>query len=154
MQTTVENFLLCYEKADNAPLGTRLSNLPMFELGSMKTDRTYTERAVTEVKTEKVVRDGKVAVLVSPRFGAGWHSWNTGTEGSALLFDPELVAAVEAKNIHRIARRASEIDPKTYLGGSDDLEIEWVPVGVKFKVIEFDGNETLIRSDDDDWITA
>ena len=25
---------------------------------------------------EKVVRDGKVAVLVSPGYGAGWSTWN------------------------------------------------------------------------------
>jgi hypothetical protein len=25
---------------------------------------------------EKVIRDGKVAVLYSPGYGAGWYSWN------------------------------------------------------------------------------
>lgn len=25
---------------------------------------------------DKVIEDGKVAVLISPNYGAGWYSWN------------------------------------------------------------------------------
>jgi hypothetical protein len=27
-------------------------------------------------KIKKVIRDGKVAVLISDGYGAGWYSWN------------------------------------------------------------------------------
>lgn len=47
---------------------------------------------ITEPK--RVVRDGKVAVLVSPGYGAGWSTWAAGEE---VMFCPEIVAAVEAK---------------------------------------------------------
>lgn len=109
-----------------------------------------------EAVGDKVIRDGKVAVLVSPGFGAGWYSWNSDKDegGERLLFDAALVAAVEAGDWDAAECRANEISPNAYLGGLHDLEVEWVPVGVKFKVIEFDGNEELIRSDDDDRITA
>jgi len=42
---------------------------------------------------EKVIRDGKVAVLISDGFGAGWYSWSSNNE--ALLFHPKLVEMVE-----------------------------------------------------------
>lgn len=42
---------------------------------------------------KKVIRNGKVAVLVSEGFGAGWYSWNR--EYKELLFHPKLVEMVE-----------------------------------------------------------
>ena len=41
---------------------------------------------------DKVVRDGKVAVLISQGFGAGWYSWNSNEQ---LLFSPKIVEMVE-----------------------------------------------------------
>lgn len=92
---------------------------------------------------EKVIRDGKVAVLVSPGFGAGWYSWNSHKE---LLFHPKLIEMVEAK-------RNAEIDEDwikenlglehVYTGGAGDLEIQWVPQGTAFKIDEYDGSESL-----------
>lgn len=99
----------------------------------------------------KVVRDGQVAVIVSPSYGAGWYSWNT--KCRALLFDPQLVAAVEAGDAEAVKRRADELNP----GGHhsvDSLQVRWVPEGAVFRVDEYDGNERLVMLGDDDWITA
>ena len=92
---------------------------------------------------EKVIRDGKVAVLVSPGFGAGWYTWNSHKE---LLFHPKLVALVEAG-------KQSEIDQdwvknelginNVYCGGASDLEIVWLPEGTAFEIDEYDGSELL-----------
>lgn len=41
---------------------------------------------------EKVIRDGKVAVLYSKDFGAGWSTWNDGLE--ELVFHPKIVEMV------------------------------------------------------------
>jgi hypothetical protein len=49
---------------------------------------------------KKVIRDGKVAVLYSPGFGAGWYSWNSSVP--QCLFSPEIVAMVEAVENHLI----------------------------------------------------
>lgn len=35
-----------------------------------------------------------------------------------------------------------------YDGGMDDLEIEWLPVGTRFKINEYDGKESLETLDD------
>ena len=39
---------------------------------------------------EKLVREGRVAVMYSPGFGAGWYSWNHIQYGNELVFDPVL----------------------------------------------------------------
>ena len=41
---------------------------------------------------EKVIKDGKVGVLVSPGFGAGFSSWGYPDEA---IFDPNLIDLVE-----------------------------------------------------------
>ena len=97
---------------------------------------------------EKVIRDGKVAVLVSHGFGAGWYSWNK--ENQDLLFHPKLVEMVEQK-------RQREIDDEwvkenlglddVYCGGVSSLEIYWLPIGTDFEILEFDGHEILMTVD-------
>jgi hypothetical protein len=98
---------------------------------------------------EKVIRDGKVAVLISTGFGAGWYCWNK--ECQSLLFHPKLVEMVE-KN------KQSEIDEdwikdnlgieNVYCGGADDLEIRWLCINTKFIVEDYDGCEYIITEND------
>lgn len=40
--------------------------------------------------------DGKVAVLISPEYGAGWSTWVSEEDEEALLFDTQMVQAVLA----------------------------------------------------------
>ena len=93
--------------------------------------------------TEKVVRDGKVAVLVSPGFGAGWSTWADNAE--AAVFDPEVVEWVEngKSRDEFLEKEVSWSERLGYLGGAEDLEVEWVPVGSRFYIEEYDGSETL-----------
>ena len=79
---------------------------------------------------EKVIRDGKVAVLVSHGFGAGWYSWNS--EHQELLFHPKLVEWVK-----------ENLGIDIYAGGSDGLTIHWLPIGTAFEIDEYDGSESL-----------
>ena len=90
---------------------------------------------------EKLRRDGDVAVLISPGFGAGWYTWNTEHEG--LLFDKDLVEAVLANDREKAAQIAADKYPGCYTGGARDLNVEWVPEGARFEVEEYDGNESL-----------
>jgi len=113
----------------------------------------------------KVIRDGKVAVLYSPGYGAGWYTWNSlrgeGEEQSLnLIFDPILVELVEKRNkedvwefIQKIEERAEEILPEGYFGGARDLIIEWLPVGAKFRIDEYDGSESIV-TESELWLTA
>lgn len=92
----------------------------------------------------KVIRDGKVAVLVSPGFGAGWSTWS-GKHRDWALFAPEVVNWVESgKNgdIDQIVKEALG-EEYFYTGGARDLEIEWVEEGQLFIIDEYDGSESL-----------
>jgi hypothetical protein len=106
----------------------------------------------------KVVKDGKVAVLVSPGFGAGWSTWNP--ECIGMLFDPEIVEFI-LRDDYEFAKRFDEIEalcakkyPNAYCGGARDLMVAWVPEGAEFVVREYDGNEYLEMKDDIKWVIA
>lgn len=111
---------------------------------------------------DKVIRDGEVAVLYSPDFGAGWYTWNT--EHPAMLYDPTLVKWVMDGKPYgqkrsgvewvRLVATLEEKYPRCYLGGLRDLEIRWVPVGTRFYVDEYDGSETVVLEKDVEWQVA
>jgi hypothetical protein len=100
----------------------------------------------------KLVRDGRVAVLYSPGYGAGWFSWNTGYP--EILFDPAIVELVEAEKWEELQAFVILKYPDIYSGGLKNLEIEWVPEGSQFQINEYDGNESIQKRDSTDWITA
>jgi hypothetical protein len=104
---------------------------------------------------DKVIRDGKVAVLVSRGYGAGWSTWTDEIE--TYLFHPKLVQMVEEERHSEITTEWMEQElglDVSYTGGTDGLEIEWVPVGTKFVIHEYDGHESLKTIDDFYWMTA
>ena len=103
---------------------------------------------------ERVTRDGMVAVLVSGGFGAGWSSWGGGEE-EVLLFHPLLVEAKEKRlSWSKVEVILAEMGhPHVYMGGWGDVEIEWLPVGTRFDIEEYDGSETLrIITPDYGWV--
>ena len=93
---------------------------------------------------EKVIRDNKVAVLISPGFGAGWYTWNENHQ--ELLFNPRLVEMVEQNRTNEIdedwVRENLGIED-VYCGGASSLKIHWLSIGTAFKIDEYDGYEIL-----------
>jgi len=102
---------------------------------------------------EKVIRDGKVAVLISQGWGAGWYTWNT--DYQQLLFHPKFVEMVEQNKRNEINDQwiLENLGIDMYAGGSDGLEIHWLPIGTIFCIEEYDGFET-IRTIEDLLLTA
>lgn len=95
---------------------------------------------------QKVIRDGKVAILISPSFGSGWHTWNT-EYGEVLLFHPTLVRIVEAGYAHTITSEFMEKElglADVNCHGAKDLTIVWLPVGTPFVIDDFDGSEFIV----------
>ena len=101
---------------------------------------------------EKVIKDGKVAILVSDDFGAGWSTWNS--EFPELLYHPKVVEMV-------INGRQSEIDEEwvtqnlgenyayVYCGSATrNLKVIWLPIGTKFFIYDYDGAEILVTEDE------
>ena len=105
----------------------------------------------------KVIRDGKVAVIVSPAYGAGWSTWTLGGRDiqDFMLFDSTLVDMIERGALaEEIETYVTSMYPGTYCGGADDLTIQWLPVGTAFRIHEYDGYETVEIRDDIQWTIA
>jgi len=89
---------------------------------------------------EKVIRDGKVAVLYSPGYGAGWYTWNQ--DHPECLFDPKTVEWVEGGKVGPCPFVLGMDEHFCYLG-EDTLAITWLPEGTAFEVEEYAGFETI-----------
>jgi hypothetical protein len=100
----------------------------------------------------KLIDNGKVAVLYSPGFGAGWSTWNA--EVPEILFDPAIVKFVEEDQWAEMETYVTLKYPGIYKGGMKDLAIAWIPQGTWFKVNEYDGSESIELKEDDNWIVA
>jgi hypothetical protein len=95
---------------------------------------------------KKLIRDGRVAILYSPGFGAGWYTWNR--DFKELLFHPVLVEMVEQNRKDEIEDWViKNINEDIFFGGVYDLEIEWLPIGTAFTVEEYDGSESISTID-------
>lgn len=104
---------------------------------------------------EKLVKDGKVAVLVSRGFGAGWSSWMNDDDAPECLFDPVIAQMlIDGADEMKIASVAEERYPNSYTGGVDGLTVEWLPVGTKFRISEYDGAESIEILGDIYWMEA
>ena len=101
----------------------------------------------------KKIKDGMVAVLVSPRYGAGWYSWHGVEE---LIYDPKLVDMVlEKASVENILLYCEEVYGENhYYGGAEELEVVWLSVGTPFRIDEYGGAETIEIRDEINWIVA
>ena len=114
----------------------------------------------------KTIIDGCVAVLVSPGYGLGWSHENK--DHPELLFDPAIVAIVQTHPRDLIEKAVEEYLKAKYgeriLDGTHDsgdyiathgvknLQVEWVPVGTRFSVIEYDGHEYILTQDELEYV--
>ena len=96
--------------------------------------------------------EGLVGVIISPRHGAGFHSWN---DIPGLCFDRDTIQMLlDGKPIQEIADFVEAKYAHTGyvstlgLGGS---EIIWLKPGTQFFIDEYDGSEsiTLIENNED-----
>lgn len=100
---------------------------------------------------KKVIRDGKVGVLVSPGFGAGFYTWGAPEEA---IFSPTLIELIENEKYQEAVDYVEKTWEDVYTGGVKDLYITWVDEGSKFIIEEYDGSESLQLLDETNWITA
>ena len=100
---------------------------------------------------KKVLRDGKVGVLISTGWGAGFLTWGAPLEA---IFDPELIYLVETHKHDDMLEYVQKTYPDAYTGGLDDLLVVWVDEGTEFFIDEYDGSESIVFKSSIDWITA
>ena len=103
----------------------------------------------------KLERDGKVAVVISPGHGAGWSTWNDYEFREILCMDAEIAQAVLDKNIGEVVRFAKEKCGKdVYITRNLELKVEWVSKGERFEISEYDGYEEIVIYSDKIYMTA
>jgi hypothetical protein len=100
---------------------------------------------------DKVIKDGKVAVLISYGFGAGFYTWEAPIEA---IFDPKLVGLVESEDYDGANEYVRNTYPGVYTGGVGDLVVVWIDEGEDFIINEYDGNESIQFKNETQWITA
>ena len=104
-----------------------------------------------------ISEDGKsYAVLVSSGWGAGWSTWNT----PRLAYDKRVVDLFLSG--YRVTNAGAGHDQgderlcswgyaKPYWGGWNQIHVEWIPFGVKWRLTEYDGNEAIEYLDEDSY---
>lgn len=95
---------------------------------------------------------GKIAVVYHPGYGAGWYTWHGIKEA---LFDPDLIDFIREEKFEEGQKYIEEtynLDGNVYK--IKELDIYKVMPGSKFLLLEYDGSETLISSDNIQFIEA
>lgn len=108
------------------------------------------------MKAEKVCKDGKVAILISPGYGAGWSTWcHDDDQAEMLLFDARFVnAALDGITDIDDISKSTFGDDHSYTGGWRDIKVVWIDLGSLFKVSEYDGYESVEFKGSDGWYVA
>lgn len=101
----------------------------------------------------------KVAVLVSYGYGAGWSTWVDVPEDEHKEFilygDERLIKMIQERDFTLAEEYVkSVVGADAYFGGLDEVVVEWVDVGTKFYIHEYDGAESIVTIDDIMWETA
>lgn len=85
--------------------------------------------------------NGELGVLVSYDFGAGWSTWNY----EELAYDKRIIEKwlerVDSDEMKDYIESLGYRRP--YMGGYEDLELEFVPRGTMFCIHEYDGAESI-----------
>lgn len=103
---------------------------------------------------KKLVRDGKVAVLITRDYGAGWYTWHRIID---LLFDPEIVVMVENPDDDEDLETIAKYCKSRYADFNmpvPELSVVWLPEGTQFRVSDYDGLESIELMKDTKWLTA
>ena len=95
-------------------------------------------------------KDGKTAVLVSPGYGAGFSTWNK----PEMAVDFDLVEAFLDGDRTRFKCILEEKYNDPYVGGVENLEVQWVTEGTQFMIEEYDGNESIVEISELNLFTA
>ena len=117
-------------------------------------------------------KNGEIGVLVSPRYGAGWSTWGCDElayDKRVVEFwlshkdDKEFMATVDEFGYGSVPESAAHKEAmeffnsigygSPYMGGFDQIELEYVKKGVPWRIGEYDGWESLETLDTAGFIT-
>lgn len=111
-------------------------------------------QAPANTTVPRLERDGLIAVLYSPGFGAGWSTWADDEQREGLCLDAEIAQAVLDGDRNKAVKIAKAKYGGFYDGGARDLKVAWLLKGVAFQIEEYDGSETIQLREGQSWLTA
>lgn len=97
---------------------------------------------------EKYEKNGKVAVIISPGYGAGFSTWNR--DHPEMVFDPDIAKLLDVKEFRECESEIRQIVKKKYPDAyfnPDRLVLVWLEKGTKFYVDEYDGSESIMTEE-------
>jgi len=101
---------------------------------------------------QKVIKDGKVAIVHSADYGTALYS--NFPDRQELLFSRALVALIESKGVDALtpafvqSEFGIDVSSKAWGGSAYKLQVTYLPVGTKFHIVNEDGKETIITESD------
>ena len=122
--------------------------------------------------TELYEKDGKIGILVSPGYGAGWSTWNK----PELAYDKRVIefylkkvqdeefmtslsSFADSKKHDAAVEESGEFfksigyENCPYMGGFGTVVLKFVPYGTPWKIDVYDGYESLVTPNDSEFIT-
>ena len=105
-------------------------------------------------------------VLIAPNYGAGWSTWTGGDDSEKLLTDSRIIRFYHDTYLKTKTREVGPFQEfleslgihnvyiTTLRPLKDYLEIERIPKGTRFRVDEYDGSESIVYFQEENWVTA
>lgn len=104
-----------------------------------------------EIKRGRYTRDdGKVGVVISPRFGGGFSTWGP----SEIALDPVVVELVLEEDDIKLNEYLQTKYNFDFIGSVDSLQVQWLDPGTRFYIQEYDGSEDIVTENDVKWLQA
>lgn len=103
-----------------------------------------------EVVRSRYVKDGKIGVVISPRFGGGFSTWGP----SEMALDPVIVELVLQEDDIKLNEYLQTKYSYDFIGNVDELTVKWLDPGTRFYIQEYDGSEDIVTENDVMWLQA
>lgn len=95
----------------------------------------------------KLIKDGRVAVIFTCDFGGGWSSWCP--EKRDICMDGDIAQLVlDSAPVEKIEKLVEKKYPELYLYGLNNLAVAWIKEGTEFIIEEYDGRESIVTRED------
>lgn len=98
----------------------------------------------------RYMKDGKVAVLVSPGFGGGWSTWAYGYKEEFALHRSlvEFFLGDSLDSLESIVEKISGISADSdefplWDSAAEQVRVQWLDPGIRFEIREYDGSESI-----------
>jgi hypothetical protein len=109
----------------------------------------YTKKEMKDGVELSYTDDGKIEILISDGFGAGWSTWDL-NNGISIAVDKRIIDFFKAHGCNYPINKVTEFMEsigygRMYCGGWKKLRVTTVEKGMPFMISEYDGAESLYR---------